>query len=223
MGAPIPHKQKKQVRTTQTNVSTNNVYDEFGRSMTSVISSQKRTNKKQQNDITVARQHARKNESSNNGVIVFRDIFPGMKYKLIISDTTWVSADNTLKVGYYVGEEYTLISEYTSSPENNTIELDLSDVSAVDYLRVDVSTDETIDAYLEDYTETSSILGAITEIVENIAEIVTGLGEIRNNITALQNSVTALQNNYGSIQNSILEIQGDISDLDERVTALENA
>lgn len=202
--APVPTIRKKQKPAAQkpVTVETDNVYDEYGRSLTSLLHKQNRTDAKQSDNITVNRQHAQQNESNtrkNN--LIYRDVFPGRKYKLYLSDTTWITGSNTVTIGYVAGDTFTQIL-YDRDGNEFSFEI-LPSVSAVDYVEVRLTgATDSVRSYLEDNTSASGIMNKIAQILDDII----GLG----------NRVTSLETQLSTIQN-------DISDLDNRVTALENA
>lgn len=201
--APVPTIRKKQKPAAQkpVTVETDNVYDEYGRSLTSLLHKQNRTDAKQSDNITVNRQHAQQNESNtrkNN--LIYRDVFPGRKYKLYLSDTTWITGSNTVTIGYVAGDTFTQI---LYDRDGNEFSFEIPSVSAVDYVEVRLTgATDSVRGYLEDNTSASGIMNKIAQILDDII----GLG----------NRVTSLETQLSTIQN-------DISDLDNRVTALENA
>ena len=204
--APIPPRiskrqtQPQQLRAT----STADVYDELGRPLDSLIRRQKRTDRQQREDITVNRQHAAQYDSDvSKGKLIYRDVFPGRKYKLTLSDTTWMGEGNVVRIGYTYDGEFTQISVTAEAPEDNTFEIELPAVQAVDTLEVRLEgAGDTVRGYLEDSTETGSIKKAIIEILEKIRDLIAG---------------------QESLEDDISRINGEISSLDDRVTALEDA
>ena len=166
--APIPHIQKKKPQTSTKSVSTDNVYDTFGNSMSQLLRKQSYSNKTQSSDIKVARQHARKNGAGSNTSIIFRDVFPGMKYKINLNDTSWVSDDKHLQVGYNVGKEFHILEDHTEPPEDNLIELELPSVNSIDYMEIRIPSGQNLEAYLEDASETGSIWDKITDLIAEI-------------------------------------------------------
>lgn len=206
--APIPPRiskrqtQPQQLRAT----STADVYDELGRPLDSLLRRQKRTDRKQREDITVNRQHAAQYDSDvSKGKLIYRDVFPGRKYKLTLSDTTWMGGSNVVRIGYTYDEEFTQISVTAEAPDNNEFEIDLSEsnIAAIDTLEIRLEgADGKVRGYLEDSTETGSIKKAIIEILEKIRDLIAG---------------------QESLEDDIRGINDSISSLDDRVTALEDA
>lgn len=215
--APVPTIRKKQKPTAQkpVTVETDNVYDEYGRSLTSLLQRQKRTDAKQSDNITVNRQHAQQNESNtrkNN--LIYRDVFPGRKYKLYLSDTTWITGSNTVTIGYVAGDTFTQISY---DQDNNEFSFEIPSVSAVDYVEVRLTgATDSVRGYLEDNTSASGLWDKVKELIQDI------LG-LKTRIETLETQLSTIQSDISSINGDISSINGDISDLDQRVTALENA
>ena len=204
--APIPQRisnrqtQPQQLRAT----STADVYDELGRPLDSLLRRQKRTDRQQREDITINRQHAAQYDSDvSKGKLIYRDVFPGRKYKLTLSDTTWMGGSDVVRIGYTYDGEFTQISVTAEAPEGNTFEIELPAVQAIDTLEVRLEgADGKVRGYLEDSTETGSIKKAIIEILEKIRDLIAG---------------------QESLEDDIRGINDSISSLDDRVTALEDA
>ena len=106
--APIPPRiSKRQTQPQQQRATTTaDVYDELGRPLDSLLRRQKRTDRQQREDITINRQHAAQYDSDvSKGKLIYRDVFPGRKYKLTLSDTTWMGGSDVVRIGYtYDGE-----------------------------------------------------------------------------------------------------------------------
>lgn len=208
---PIPIKPKnapkKQV---QRDVQASNVYDNLGRSLDSLLRSQTRTNRDQEQQSIINRQHAAQYESDiSSNKLIYRDVFPGRKYKLTLSDTTWMGGTDVVTVGYTVGNTFTQIFSTAEVPEGNVFEIEIPVVSAVDTLEIRLTgASRTVRGYLEDSTSTESTWGIINRIVDELSEIVTGINGLKNRIEALENAVG-------------IPYAGT-NTLDERVTALEN-
>ena len=204
--APIPTIQKNRPQQPrQVAVSTDDVYDGLGRTLTSLQRRQKRTDSTQTDNITVNRQHAQQYESkTSDNKLIYRDVFPGRKYKLTLSDTTWMGGANVVTVGYTVGDTFTQLGSWAEAPEDNIFDIEIpSDQQVVDTLEVRlIGASDTVRGYIEDTTTTSSIKAAIIEILEKIGELISG---------------------QESLEGRIQSIEGEISSLDERVTALEQA
>lgn len=192
--------QPQQLRAT----STADVYDELGRPLDSLLRRQKRTDRQQREDITVNRQHAAQYDSDvSKGKLIYRDVFPGRKYKLTLSDTTWMGGSNVVRIGYTYDGEFTQISVTAEAPEDNTFEIELPAVQAIDTLEVRLEgAGDSVRSYLEDSTTTGSIKQAIIEILEKIGDLISG---------------------QESLEDAISRIEGEIISLDDRVTALEDA
>lgn len=202
--APIPTIQKNRPQQPrQVAVSTDDVYDELGRSLTSLQRKQRRTDNTQTDNITVNRQHAQQYESkTSDNKLVYRDVFPGRKYKLTLSDTTWMGGDNVVTIGYTVSNTFTQISSTATAPEDNVFDIEIPTVAAVDTLEIRlIGATDTVRSYLEDSTSASGILNKIAQILEDII----GLG---NRIDAIETAVGIPYTGTDS--------------LDDRVTALEN-
>lgn len=203
--APIPPRiSKRQTQPQQGAISTADVYDELGRPLDSLLRRQKRNDRQQREDITINRQHAAQYESDKRtGSLIYRDVFPGRKYKLTLSDTTWMGGSNVVRIGYTYDGEFTQISVTAEAPEDNTFEIELPAVQAIDTLEVRLEgAGDTVRGYLEDSTETGSIKKAIIEILEKIRDLIAG---------------------QESLEDDIRGINDSISSLDDRVTALEDA
>lgn len=211
--APIPPRlTKRQTQPQQGAISTADVYDELGRPLDSLLRRQKRTDRQQREDITINRQHAAQYESDKRtGTLIYRDVFPGRKYKLTLSDTTWITAGSTAAIGYTASGQFTLLMTLTEPPEDNLVEIELPGVHAIDTLEVRLSgAPGKVRGYLEDDTSSSSILDKIKDIVE----LITGSG-------GLSERMETVEQQLSSISDDITDIKSDISDLDDRVTALE--
>ena len=201
--APIPHVQKKKPQARTANVSTDNVYDTLGNSMSQLLRKQSYNNKTQGSDIRVARQHARKNGASSSTSIIFRDVFPGMKYKIHLNDASWVSDEKHLQVGYNANKEFHILEDHdhTEPPEDNLIELELpSDVDPIDYMEIRIPSGQNLEAYLEDATETGSIW-------EKIADLIT--------------DIIGLSDENKELKERIEELERIAKDHEERISALE--
>ena len=151
--APIPQKKKPQLQQqiSQKTVSTDNVFDSFGRSLASTLRKQRRTNQDHDERITTNRQHAQQYESDiQKDKLIYRDVFPGRKYKLTLSDTTWMGGDNVCTIGYTVGDTFTQISSTAEAPEDNAFEIEMPTVAAVDTLEIRlVGASDTVRGYIE--------------------------------------------------------------------------
>ena len=196
--APVPTIQKKKQQQAQpTGVATSDVYDDLGRPLDSLLRRQKRTDRRQREDITVNRQHAAQYESdTQKNKLIYRDVFPGRKYKLTLSDTTWMGDDNVVRIGYTFNEVFTQLSVTASAPENNVFAIDLTDsnIVAVDTLeiRLEGATDK-VRSYLEDDTTSSSLSGAIARLLDSVADLISGQDSLQDAIDDLDRRVTALE------------------------------
>lgn len=205
--APIPTVQKKkmQPQPQQSGVSASNVFDDSGRSLDTLLRRQKRTNQQHSERIDVSRQHAKLGEKSEagNSKIIFRDIIPYRKYILTFNDTSWLNSNTSLQVGWTRPNEYhDLISPPQQEPlPDNKFEFSL-DEEEVDYTGMETlelrlyGAPEGVTAYLEDDTESSSLLEQLTELIEAIT------GD-------------------GGYEERIEELEEKVADLEERVAALE--
>ena len=208
---PIPHVTKKRPAVVQQKVvSTDNVVDSFGRTLTYLQRKQQRTDRDQQNDITINRQHASQYESDiERNKLIYRDVFPGKKYKLTLSDTTWMGGSNVVTIGYTVGDTFTQISSTATAPEDNIFNIGLPSVSAIDTLEVRlIGAEDTVRGYLEDNTSSTSLWA-------KIADILVDIGDIKDRLDTLESAVSALNTAVG------IPYTGTDS-LDDRVTDLEN-
>lgn len=195
--APIPPRiskrqtQPQQLRAT----STADVYDELGRPLDSLLRRQKRTDRQQREDITINRQHAAQYDSDvSKGKLIYRDVFPGRKYKLTLSDTTWMGGSDVVRIGYTYDGGFTQISVTAEAPEDNTFEIELPAVQAIDTLEVRLEgAGDTVRGYLEDSTETGSIKKAIIEILEKIRDLIEGQEELKDDVQDLDRRVRALE------------------------------
>lgn len=196
--APVPTIQKKRQQQAQpTGVAAADVYDDLGRPLDSLLRRQKRTDRRQQEDITVNRQHAAQYESdTQKNKLIYRDVFPGRKYKLTLSDTTWMGDDNVVRIGYTFNEVFTQLSVTASAPENNVFAIDLTDsnIVAVDTLeiRLEGATGK-VRSYLEDDTTPSSLSGAIARLLDSVADLISGQDSLQDAIDDLDRRVTALE------------------------------
>lgn len=202
---PIPQKIKKAPQIhTQKDVQASNVYDDYGRSLDSLLRSQTRTNRDQEQKSIINRQHATQYESDIiNNRLVYRDVFPGRKYKITLSDTTWMGGTSIVTIGYTVGSTFTQISSTAEAPEDNVFEIEIPLVSEVDSLEIRlVGAKSIVKGYIEDSTSSDSISGAIARILDSVEELISG---------------------QNSLKDDVRELKDKIEELDERVTALEQA
>ena len=196
--APVPTLQKKRQQQSQpTGVAASDVYDDLGRPLDSLLRRQKRTDRRQREDITVNRQHATQYESdTQKNKLIYRDVFPGRKYKLTLSDTTWMGDDNVVRIGYTFNEVFTQLSVTASAPENNVFAIDLTDsnIVAVDTLeiRLEGATGK-VRSYLEDDTTSSSLSGAIARLLDSVSDLISGQKSLQDAIDDLDRRVTALE------------------------------
>lgn len=196
--APVPTLQKKKQQQAQpTGVAASDVYDDLGRPLDSLLRRQKRTDRRQREDITINRQHATQYESdTQKNKLIYRDVFPGRKYKLTLSDTTWMGDDNVVRIGYTFNEVFTQLSVTASAPENNVFAIDLTDsnIVAVDTLeiRLEGATDK-VRSYLEDDTTSSSLSGAIARLLDSVSDLISGQDSLQDAIDDLDRRVTALE------------------------------
>ena len=196
--APVPTLQKKRQQQAQpTGVAAADVYDDLGRPLDSLLRRQKRTDRRQREDITINRQHAAQYESdTQKNKLIYRDVFPGRKYKLTLSDTTWMGDDNVVRIGYTFNEVFTQLSVTASAPENNVFAIDLTDsnIVAVDTLeiRLEGATGK-VRSYLEDDTASSSLSGAIARLLDSMADLISGQESLQDAIDDLDRRVTALE------------------------------
>ena len=190
--APIPTKTKKKpLQTVPQDVSASKVYDGLGRSLDSLLRKQTRTNKDQEQKSIINRQHASQYESDlQKDKLIYRDVFPGRKYKLTLSDTTWMGGSNVVTVGYTVGNTFTVIYSTAEAPEDNVFEIEIPVVSAIDTLEIRlVGAASTVRSYLEDNTSTESTWGIINRIINELSNIATGINGLKSRIEALENAV----------------------------------
>jgi prefoldin subunit 5 len=198
--APIPQViKKKPTRAQTTTVGADNVIDDFGRTLTYLQRRQKSLDQQQDKNTTVARQHAAQNESDNKNTLVYRDVFPGRKYKLALNDVLWIGGDNTLTIGYTVDNEFTPI-EYKQDENEFQFQIPPT-IQKVDTIEVRMTgVSESIRGYMEDDSASSSLWDKIKELIQEI------LG---------------LKEKIEDLEEQISSINDAIADLDERVTALE--
>lgn len=196
--APVPTLQKKRQQQAQpTGVAASDVYDDLGRPLDSLLRRQKRTDRRQREDITVNRQHAAQYESdTQKNKLIYRDVFPGRKYKLTLSDTTWMGDDNVVRIGYTFNEVFTQLSVTASAPENNVFAIDLTDsnIVAVDTLEIRLEgATEKVRSYLEDDTTSSSLSGAIARLLDSVSDLISGQDSLQDAIDDLDRRITALE------------------------------
>lgn len=203
--APIPQKKKPQLQqqVRQQTVRTDSVYDSFGRPLALTLRKQKHTNRDHDERITTNRQHAQQYESDmQKDKLIYRDVFPGRKYKLTLSDTTWMGGDNVVTAGYTVGDTFTQIFSTAEAPEANTFGIDMPVVAAVDTLEIRlVGASDTVRGYIEDCTTSSSISGAVARLIDKVADLIAG---------------------QDNIEGDIRDIKQTLEDHEDRIEALEN-
>lgn len=212
--APIPPIQRKQQqRRTSTTITTDDVIDQYGRTLTTLHRKQRRLDREQDDNTTIAREHAKLSEGSKQGnsKIIFRDVIPGRGYTLIFNDTSWLNSGTSLQVGWTRPNEYhDLISPPQQEPlPDNKFEFSLDDPE-VDYTGMQTielrlyGAPEGVTAYLEDDTNSASLLEQLTDLIENI---IGGDDGLEARIAALEEAVGIPYTGTDT--------------LDERVTALE--
>lgn len=192
--APIPTRQKKnRQQPRQAAVPASDVYDDMGRPLDLLMRRQKRTDRQQREDITINRQHAQQYESDQQkNKLVYRDVFPGRKYKLTLNDTRWMGDENVVRIGYTVDDEFTLISVTAEAPQDNTFEINLDelDLTVIDTLEIQlIGASEKVRGYLEDNTSSGSISQAITRILDSVADLISGQDDLEERIAALERAV----------------------------------
>ena len=196
--APIPQKKKPQLQqqVRQQTVRTDSVYDSFGRSLALTLRKQKHTNRDHDERITTNRQHAQQYESDlQKDKLIYRDVFPGRKYKLTLNDTTWMGGSNVVTIGYTVGDTFTQISSTAEAPEANIFGIDIPVVAAVDTLEVRlVGASDTVRGYLEDNTTTETIRGTVARLVESVGIIEGDIRDIKQTLEDHEERIEDLEN-----------------------------
>ena len=196
--APIPQKKKPQLQqpSRQQTVRTDSVYDSFGRPLALTLRKQKHTNRDHDERITTNRQHAQQYESDmQKDKLIYRDVFPGRKYKLTLSDTTWMGGDNVVTAGYTVGDTFTQIFSTAEAPEANIFGIDMPVVAAVDTLEVRlVGASDTVRGYLEDNTTTETIRGTVARLVESVGIIEGDIRDIKQTLEDHEERIEDLEN-----------------------------
>ena len=203
--APVPTIQKKKEQQAQPMmVAASEVIDDYGNTLDYTIRKQRRTNRDHDSRITTNRQHAQQYESKvSDCKLIYRDVFPGRKYKLTLSDTTWMGGGNVCTIGYTVGESFTQIDSWDEAPEDNVFDVEMPVVQAVDTMEVRMEgASESVRGYIEDNTTSSSILSSIAKLIDQVTDLISGQDKLEDDVE---------------------QIQRDISSLDSRVTALEEA
>lgn len=201
--APIPQKKKTRPRQAgPVRVSTDNVVDEYGQTLTYLQARQNRVDRDQTRKTAINRQHAAQYESDiNKNKLIYRDVFPGRKYKLTLSDTSWMGGSNVVTIGYTVGDTFTQISSTATPPEDNVFSIEIPFVAAVDTLEIRLTgAGETVRSYIEDNTTSDSIGGAMARLIDSVADLISGQDDLEDDIR---------------------EIKDKLQELDDRVTALE--
>ena len=204
--APVPVKSKKKPQQSELrNMSVSNVYDNLGRSLDSLLRKQTYTNRSQDQKSTVNRQHAAQYESSiSNNKLIYRDVFPGRKYRLTLNDTTWMGGSSVVTIGYTVGDAFTQISSTAEAPERNVFDINIPIVAAVDTLEIRlIGATSTIRGYLEDNTSGSGISGVISQIIESIS----GHDGLTERIAALEEAVGIPYSNANSLDSRVSDLE----------------
>ena len=210
--APIPTQTKKKLQqTVQQNVSASDVYDGFGRPLDLLLRKQNRTNKDQEEKSTITRQHASQYESDlQKDKLIYRDIFPGRKYKLTLSDTTWMGGANVVTIGYTVGDTFTQILSTAEAPEDNVFDIEIPLVAAIDTLEIRLKgAASTVRSYIQDNTSSNSISGALARLIDKVADLISGQESLKDRVEALEEAIGIPYT--------------DTDNLSDRVTDLENA
>lgn len=206
--APIPPKTRKQPRRNNvTTVTTDDVIDRSGRTLTTIHRKQKRLDREQDENTLIARQHAAQGDNSEDGQkIIFRDIFALHKYTLYMNHVSWIDGGNGMQIGWTRGSEYhDVVTPIDSSSafDDHKIEFGIDGHDASYYEGIETlelrlwGAPEGITAYLVDSTDTSTLMDAINDLIDSIT------GD-------------------GGYEERIEELETHVDDLEERVTALEN-
>ena len=98
--APIPPIQRKQQqRRTSTTITTDDVIDNYGRTLTTLHRKQRRLDHEQDENTEIARQHAAQGDNSvDSQKIIFRDIFALHKYTLYMNHVSWIDGGNGMQI-----------------------------------------------------------------------------------------------------------------------------
>lgn len=213
--APVPTVRKKKTRQAgPLTVSTDNVVDNYGRTLTTLQRKQRRIDEEQTENTTVARQHAKLGEPSKQGTskIIFRDIIPYRKYVLLFNDTSWLNSGTSLQVGWTRPNEYhDLISPPQQEPlPDNKFEFSL-DEEGVDYTGMEsleirlYGAPEGVTAYLDDDTESKSLLEQLTDLIENI---IGGDDGLEARIAALEEAVGIPYTGTDTLDERVTDLEG---------------
>lgn len=197
--APIPQKQKKKLQQPQqVTVSTDNVIDDYGRTLTTLHRKQKQLDQEQTEKTIVASQHATRSDADeNNKKFIFRDVFPYRKYKLIFNTGQWLNlADASATVGYTLDGEFYQLFVIVERPEHREVEVDLTNVPDIDTVEVRlVGAPENIRGYLEDCVSSGDIQIQINDIINRIEALEEAVGIPYSGTDTLDTRVTDLENN----------------------------
>lgn len=210
--APIPQKQKMNLQQPQqVTVSTDNVIDDYGRTLTTLHRKQKRLDQQQTEKTIIARQHASQGDDEVvSGKIIYRDIFPGRKYLLTFNSTSWLGSGASLQVGWTRPNEYhDVITPATEPIPDNQVEIDLTDPE-VDYTGVEsievrlYGAPEGVKGYLIDCTDTKSLLDAVTDLIENV---IGGDNGLEARIAALEEAVGIPYTGTDTLDNRVTDLE----------------
>lgn len=205
--APVPTIQKKKQQTQIfVPTTTGEVVDDLGVPLDYTLRKQKRTNRDHDSRITTNRQHSQQYESKmTDNKLIYRDVFPGRKYKLTLSDTTWMGDSNVCTIGYTVGDTFTQLSSTAEAPEDNVFDVEIPVVQAIDSLEVRmIGASDTVRGYLEDTTSASGILNKIAQILDDII----GLG---GRIDALEAAVGIPYTGTDSLDDRVSALEQEIT------------
>ena len=132
---------------------------------------------------------------------------------IIIGNVSSPSAKNSV-----VGDQYDSLQQQIDalSPEN-IIELTQTVNSNKDNIAI------LQESYNQANTALGEINGTVSTITDNISSIEQSIGTAETNIFNLQTDVTNLQTDVTNLQTVVTNLQTSIKDINDRLTALENA
>lgn len=201
--APVPTIKKKQEQAQPTIINTADVYDEYGRSLDLRLRQQRRTDSAQQEGISANSQHAKKSVGDIlKNRIVYRDVFPGRKYRVTLNDTSWMGEGNSVTIGYTVGYAFTEILVTEEAPEGNVFEFDLPLVPVIDTLQLRFAgTSKSVRGYLEDCTSSSSVI----DVVDKIIDALSGDNGLEKKVSKLEDDIEALEKRVKDLEDKLPE------------------
>lgn len=217
---PVPTRQKRQPeRAQQDKVTTDDVVDGLGYTLTQILNRNRREAKMQAQETQQAidelnegvAQASRTQTAENDGTeetvsVTFTQVMAGKTYRVELTDLSWwVQGTSQIEIGYWEGEDYTRLMLITTVPEE-PIEVTIPDEASPDSIEVIITGACSTQVNLIDITETEDTMQDLT--VPDAGLDQTQIDNILHNL---------------GLDTIIQDFEQRISDLEQRVSDLEEA